>query len=230
MGNFQARYKRLLSSRGFVHGTYRVWIALPYPLRKPATAMAILGLLLMKRLSGVDRQDAPTPTLGLGNLSYWGVPEVRLEEYTLRVTGLVDTPLEMTLDELEQMTATTRSVRMDCVGGFRNNTTMRGIDLATMLEAAGVRPEAETAIFRCADGYYTTHRIRDLLETGAFLAYEVNGERIDRFGFPLRLAAPGTYGYKWAKWVVEMELVGGTPKGYWERLGLPTRGRVGDIW
>ena len=55
MGNFQARYKRLLSSRGFVHGTYRVWIALPYPLRKPATAMAILGLLLMKRLSGVDR-------------------------------------------------------------------------------------------------------------------------------------------------------------------------------
>lgn len=99
-----------------------------------------------------------------------------------------------------------------------------------MLALAGVNKDATTAVFTCADGYVTTHPIKDLTDSNAFLAIEVNGERIDRFGFPLRLVAPGKYGYKWAKWIVRIDLVDGDRKGTWERLGLPHRGRVGDIW
>ena len=48
-------------------------------------------------------------------------------------------------------------------------------------------------------------------------------------GYPLRLVAPGKYGYKWAKWVEGIEFVTGSPKGYWESRGLPNRAQVGDI-
>ncbi len=119
---------------------------------------------------------------------------------------------------------------MDCVGGFRNNATMKGVALARMFETAQVSQNAVAAAFRCADGYQTTHLIADLLDNDAFLAYELNGLRINRFGHPLRLVAPGAYGYKWTKWIVQIDLLRDFPKGYWETKGLPKRGRVGEVW
>ena len=209
---------------------YYPWVAFPYPIRKPLTAMGIWWILQMKRLFGVNRQTKPTPMKDLGNLSFWGVPDIDLEKYTLRVEGAVENPLELTFDELTALDAVDRPVHMDCVGGPRNNWTLKGVSLALLFEAAGKKPEARTAVFHCADDYFTSHSVADLLETDAFMAYETNGERLDKFGFPLRLAAPGTYGYKWPKWVVRIELVTDAPKGYWELKGLPNRGRVGDTW
>ena len=72
--------------------------------------------------------------------------------------------------------------------------------------------------------------LRELLEREAFLAYRVNDQDIPKFGYPLRLAIPGKYGYQWAKWVVKIELVADQRKGYWPGLGLPDRGDLGDIW
>ncbi len=118
---------------------------------------------------------------------------------------------------------------MDCVGGLRNNMMMRGVSLAALLERAEPKPEADTAIFHCDGGYFTTHPLADLAETDAFLAYEINGKQTPVHGFPLRLVAPNKYGYKWAKWVVRIELASGSPLGYWEQRGLPNRAWVGDI-
>ena len=70
----------------------------------------------------------------------------------------------------------------------------------------------------------------DILEKDPFLAYAINGQEAPKFGFPLRLAIPGKYGYQWAKWVVRVELVTDQRKGYWAQLGLPDRGDVGDVW
>ena len=51
-----------------------------------------------------------------------------------------------------------------------------------------------------------------------------------KFGFPLRLAMPGKYGYQWAKWIQRLEVVTDDRKGYWAELGLSDRGDVGDAW
>ena len=118
---------------------------------------------------------------------------------------------------------------MDCVGGLRNNMMMRGVPLAALLEPAEPRPDSDTAIFHRADGYFTTHPLADLIETDALLAYEINGQEAPVHGFPLRLVALKKYGYKWAKWVVRIELASGSPLGYWEQRGLPNRAWVGDI-
>ena len=209
---------------------YLLWVAFPYPVRKPLTAAGILWILGIKRLMGVNRRNAPTPMEDLGELSFWGVPAVDVDRYALTIDGKVAKPLRLTFAELVELEAVERPVRMDCVGGFRNNSTMKGVGLSTLLEVAGPKPDAESAVFYCADDYRTAHRLSDLLASQAFLAYEINGQRIKRFGYPLRLVAPDTYGYKWAKWVTRIELVGGFPKGHWEQKGLPKRGKIGDIW
>ncbi len=92
------------------------------------------------------------------------------------------------------------------------------------------RSQAKTAVFRCADGYRETALLPDLLEHEAFLAFAVNDGGIPEMGYPLRLAFPGKYGYKWAKWVTDIELVEDSPRGTWESIGLPDRANVGDIF
>ena len=59
--------------------------------------------------------------------------------------------------------------------------------------------DADTAVFHCADGYFTTHPLADLAETEAFLAYQINGQDTPVHGFPLRLVSPNKYGYKWGQ-------------------------------
>ena len=97
-------------------------------------------------------------------------------------------------------------------------------------KSAGLSPDANAAVFHCADEYITALQVSDLLSGNALMAYALNGKRVDRFGYPLRLAAPGMYGYKWAKWLIRIELVEDFPKGYWEKKGLPRRGKIGDVW
>ena len=119
---------------------------------------------------------------------------------------------------------------MDCVGGYRNNTIMEGVPLKVLLDGAGVMPGVQRAVFHCADGYYSSLELQELIQREAFLAYSMNGEGIPKSGFPLRLAIPGKYGYQWAKWVVWIELANDQRKGHWAALGLPDRGDLGDVW
>ncbi|MCH8939933.1 MAG: molybdopterin-dependent oxidoreductase [Chloroflexi bacterium] len=218
------------TNRFTLRGLYYVWIAMPYPLRKPVTAGVLLAILGYKWLTRVEHQNALTEPRHMGNLSFWGVPDIDLEAYRLQIDGEVTKEATLSYQDILAWESIERPVRMDCVGGFRNNTTMKGITFRSLLESVSPTDSAETAMFHCADGYYTTHLIADLLASEAFLAYQVNQEDVSKFGHPLRLVAPGTYGYKWPKWVVRIELVQGFPPGYWESRGVPKRGRVGDIW
>ena len=170
---------------------YYIWVAFPYPIRKPLTAGFIASVLLMKKLTGVNNRNAPTSMNNLGNLSFWGVPKLKVNQYALEIGGNVANPLRLTYEDLTKLYAVERPVRMDCVGGFRNNSRMKGVQLWRLFQLAGVESKAGAAVFYCADGYYTAHLLSDLVSSDAFMAYEINGEQIDRFGHPLRLAAPG---------------------------------------
>lgn len=224
------RLKRGGKNSRMVRPAYYVWIAFPHFLRRPLTSLGILAILGLKKIVGTNRRTSLSPLKKLDVLSFWGVPEIDAANYRLEVTGLVENPLSLTLGDVRQLPGVERTTHMDCVGGARNIWTLRGVPLKEIFDRAGISEDAESVVFRCADDYYTTHRLSDLEEYDAFLAYEVAGEDIRELGIPLRLAVPGTYGYKWAKWVTSIEIVAGFPDGYWDRLGLPKRGRVGDIW
>ena len=220
---------RLSTNRIVLKAIWLPWILLPYPLRKRVTSSGIWALLLLKRAMGVQRRNAPTPTKDLFTLSFWGVPKIAPERFTLTVDGNVNCPLSLSLDDLKNFPVVDRQVTLDCVGGPRNVIAARGVSLAAVLDRAEPMPDVATAVFHCADGYFTTHPVTDLIETEAYLAYAINGQETPAHGYPLRLVSPRKYGYKWAKWVVRIELVSGSPKGYWEQRGLPDRAWVGDI-
>lgn len=178
----------------------------------------------------MDSQDALTAMDQLGILSFWGVPEIAMENYRLAVEGEVEQALSLSLEQIQSLPGVTRQVRQECVGGFRNNSRMNGMALQTLLDISGVGPDARRAVFHCADGYHSSLELSELLDREAFLAYGINDQQIPKFGYPLRLVAPGKYGYQWAKWVRRIELVADQRKGHWTQLGLPDRGDVGDIW
>ncbi len=220
---------RLLTNPILVKAIWLPWALLPYLIRKPVTVAGVWGLQLMARARGIQRQTALTPTKELFTLSFWGVPIIPPEQFTLTVDGNVDSPLSLSLDDLRNYPVVDRQVALDCVGGLRNVLATQGVSMAEIMKSAEPMPEVDTAIFHCADGYFTTHPVKDLLETEAYLAYAINGEETPAYGYPLRLVSPGKYGYKWAKWVVRIELVPGSPLGYWEQRGLPNQAWVGDL-
>ncbi len=210
--------------------SYYTFIILPYPLRRVATAAFIISVLAMKRLTGVERQNELTPLEEVGTLSFWRVPKVDMRSFTLTIDGAVGHPLVLRYDQLLELPAVEREVRMDCVGGFRNNTVMKGVPLTHLFDLTEVQDTARRAVFHCADGYRESIPLAELLKHEAFLVYSVNGAHVQKLGYPLRLAIPGKYGYKWAKWVQRVEFVADQRKGHWEAQGLPDRANVGDIW
>ena len=202
---------------------------MPFPMRRVLTTWGVWWLQLIRRVRNVDSRHTLTPPKDMFELSFWGVPSVNIQDYRLVIDGHVQNAMSISMNELLGFGSVERQVTMDCVGGSRNNSLMRGLDISDLFDMAKPDENATTAIFYCADGYMTTHPIHDLVETNAFLAYGIYGAEYPKFGFPLRLVAPGKYGYKWAKWVTRIELVMDSPKGYWEQRGLPDRAWVGDI-
>ncbi len=210
---------RLLTNRILLKAIWVIWIALPYPVRKRVTTEGIRVLLVLKRAIGIFRQVELTPPGKIFTLSFWGDPHLDSEQFNLTVEDRVARSLSISFGALKTYPVVDRQITM----------MMRGVSLAALLEPAEPRPDADTAIFHRADGYFTTHPLADLIEADALLAYEINGQEAPVHGFPLRLVAPKKYGYKWAKWVVRIELASGSPLGYWEQRGLPNRAWVGDI-
>ena len=104
-----------------------LWKAIPYKPRRGVTALFIKAVLFEKRLLKIEEQTEITPLKDLGSLAYWGVPEVDLNRFTLTVDGAVDRPLSLSWQELLALPHVNRQVRMDCVGGFRNNSVMAGV-------------------------------------------------------------------------------------------------------
>ena len=81
--------RRISNSRIALRVLYYIWMAFPYPIRKPLTAWGIHLVLLMKKAAGVDHRNDLTPMRDLGNLSFWGVPEIDLDSYVLEIDGRV---------------------------------------------------------------------------------------------------------------------------------------------
>ena len=213
---------------GVLRTAHAIYMAVPPPLRRYVASGYIGFTLLLKRVLRVEEQTELTPLEDVGTLSFWGVPEVGIATFRLSVEGAVEHPRTFDYEELLSLPSVDELVRMDCVGGFRNNTHMSGVRLDTMLDMVVPAPGAQRAVFHCADGYFESITLADLRKHDAFLAYSVNGSAVPHLGYPLRLAIPGKYGYKWPKWVTRIEVVTDDRKGYWPKRGLPDRANVGD--
>ena len=115
---------------------YLIWRAFPLRSRRWVTALFIKTVLFQMRLFRVDNQNEITPLRLLGSLSFWGVPQVDTDRYRLDVTGTVEREMSFSFAQILQLPSTERQIRMDCVGGFRNNSIMKGTPLGPLLDLA----------------------------------------------------------------------------------------------
>lgn len=122
-------------------------------------------------------------------------PQVRAEDWSLRLHGMVDREMRYSYDDIRNRPLIERTITMTCVsnevgGDYVSTSNFIGIDVADLLDEAGVKPGSEQLFCTSVDGWTSgtpvaTVRDRDL---GAMLAIGMNGEPLPlEHGFPARL-------------------------------------------
>jgi DMSO/TMAO reductase YedYZ molybdopterin-dependent catalytic subunit len=142
------------------------------------------------------------------------IPIVDPRTWSLRVHGMVEREVTLTLDELLQLPTIERDITLACVsnqvgGPYVGNARWIGIPLGTVLELAGVHTGADQIVSRSIDGMTIGTPTAVALDgRDSMLAVGMNGEPLPAAnGFPVRMLVPGLYGYVSAtKWLVDIEL------------------------
>lgn len=167
------------------------------------------------------------PISGFRENSIKGPQSVDITDYRLRVGGLVAKPATYTYDEVvSKETTYTKVVRLDCVEGWSVKILWEGVLISDLVDRSVPAKDAVTVVFKSADGYTTSLPLKDIRSSRILLAYKMNGIVIpEERGYPFMVVAEDRWGYKWAKWVTEIEL-SNDPRflGYWEQRGYSQTG------
>ena len=181
-----------------------------------------------------------TPRDHFFTTQHYGHPDVDPAAYRLKVGGLVDRPLSVSLDELQKMGNTDIVFGFECSGnrrplqGMSSNGRWTGVPLRTVLEKAGLKADAREIVFFGADKgpeevefRGTVHKVEQqfgrslprekALSQEPMLAYAMNGEPLTKHqGFPVRLLVPGWYGVANLKWLSEIHAQTDPFVGKWQ--------------
>ena len=158
-----------------------------------------------------------------------GPQVVEKEGYRLAITGMVSEPLSLTYDEVIDRQTYEKVVTLNCVEGWSVTILWEGVMLRELLDLAEVDSEANTVIFRAVDGYSTSLPLQYFYDNDIILAHRMNGVTLPpERGFPFELVAEEKWGYKWIKWVEEVELSDDESyRGYWESRGYSNEAEAG---
>ena len=197
---------RLLQARA--RASARASVALPpgpaQPVPSPASSLDVRGLPpFITPNKDFYRVDVET-----------SLPLVDPRHWSLRLTGMVERPFELTYEQLLAMPMEEHDVTLVCVSNevgdrLSGNARWRGVRLDGLLRGAGPRPGATQVVGRSVDGFTVGFPTGLALDgRDAMVAVGMNGEPLpDAHGFPARLIVPGLYGYVSAcKWLQEIRL------------------------
>lgn len=156
------------------------------------------------------------------------VPQVDVDGWRLRIDGDVQAPFELTYDDLLAMPLVERDITLTCVsnevgGTYAGGARWLGVDVAELLQRAGVADGVDQILSTSTDGYTASTPLQALTDArGAMIAVGMNGETLDAtHGFPARLITPGLYGYVGAtKWLTTLTATTfAAAPAYWTRRG-----------
>ncbi|MGD2135263.1 MAG: molybdopterin-dependent oxidoreductase, partial [Gemmatimonadales bacterium] len=161
-------------------------------------------------------------------------PRVDEAEWRLRIDGLVENPVTLTLGELRvRYRPLHQFVTLACIsnrigGPLTSTTRWTGVPLRDVLQEAGLRDEATHVVIRSADDFHETVA-RELVEADerVMLTYAWDGiPLLRKHGFPLRLYIPDRYGMKQPKWITRLEAVDEWQPGYWVQRNWDREARM----
>jgi DMSO/TMAO reductase YedYZ molybdopterin-dependent catalytic subunit len=179
------------------------------------------------RVLDIRTIDGPfTPADRFYTIQHYGHPAVDAAAFRLKITGLVDAPQALSLEDLRAMPEVELIAGFECSGngrgrmqGLVSNGRWTGVPLRAVLERAGVKADAREFVFFGADHGEEQVEFRSqtyavdqqfgrslprdrALAPEPILAYSLHGEPLTRHqGFPLRLVVPGWYGVANVKWL-----------------------------
>ncbi len=142
------------------------------------------------------------------------VPQIDPNSWQLRIHGMVDHPMTLSLDQLLARPLIQRDITLNCVsnevgGPYVGTARWLGAPLAALLKEAGVRSGADQVVARSIDGMTIGTPVATIMDgRPAMLAVGMNGEPLPlEHGFPVRMLTPGLYGFVGAcKWLVDLEV------------------------
>jgi DMSO/TMAO reductase YedYZ molybdopterin-dependent catalytic subunit len=156
-----------------------------------------------------------------------GPQHIDVNNYQLQITGLVQNTSNYTYEAvINDFTHYEKVVRLNCVEGWSVNILWEGMQVRDILAKAVPLPGAKVVIFHAYDGYTTSVPIEYIMNNSIIMAYKMNGIEIPpERGFPFQLVAESKWGYKWIKWITQIELSDNISyKGYWEERGFSNSG------
>jgi DMSO/TMAO reductase YedYZ molybdopterin-dependent catalytic subunit len=160
-----------------------------------------------------------------------GPQYVDITDYRLKITGLVANPQSYTYDEvLENHQHYKKVVTLDCVEGWSVTILWEGVLIEDLLEKSGPLANAKVVIFHAYDGYTTSMPLDYVLGNNIIMAFKMNEVTIPpERGFPFQLVAESKWGYKWIKWITEIELSDDESyRGFWESRGYSNSGDLDE--
>ena len=223
-----------------------------------AAAGAITGQLLASASSAIDsaRQKLKLPTpakppqippagvdFGIDGLAPYvtpnddfyridtalQVPLVDPETWSLRITGMVESQIEINYADLTAKPLVEHMTTLTCVsnpvgGDLAGNALWLGYPVRELLAEAKPLAGADMVLSKSQDGWTASTPLSALTDPDreALLAIGMNGEPLPiEHGFPVRMVVPGLYGYVSAtKWVTSLKVtMYATEQAYWTPLG-----------
>jgi sulfite oxidase len=184
--------------------------------------------------------EAITPIQRFFVRCHTNAPTINLKTWRLKLDGVVNRPLTLTMDELRKFPRRELVSVLECAGNGRafyqppvagaqwsyggaGNGRWAGVRLRDLLQMTGVKSSAKQVLFTGADSPFGAMEhlrrgvtIEKALHPDTLLAYEMNGQPLPvMHGFPLRVIVPGWAGDSWIKWLQQIEVLDHEYDGFW---------------
>ena len=136
------------------------------------------------------------------------------QEFKLKVGGLVDNPVALSLADIERLGKAEHITMHHCIQGWTGIAKWGGLPMKSIVELVRPKPNARVIAFFSFGGslyggqYYNTQSIENVLKAECLLASQMNGKLLSEvYGAPLRLRVENQLGYKMVKWIERIEFI-----------------------
>lgn len=136
------------------------------------------------------------------------------KDWRLKVYGLVDKPLKLSLKEIKDFKQHNQITKHVCIQGWTAVAEWGGLPMSDIVKLCQPQKKAKYVVFHSYDideegrEFYTSLRLEDMFDEQTILAYEMNGKQLPvEYGAPIRLRCEKKYGYKMAKYIRSIEFV-----------------------
>ncbi|PTX91705.1 sulfite oxidase-like oxidoreductase [Opitutus sp. ER46] len=168
-------------------------------------------------------------TTGFPVLDLGVQPDIALDQWRLKLDGLVDAPTDLSwaqfhalpqVEDISDFHCVTTWSKYDCRWG--------GVAFTTLYELVRPKPEARFVYFTSYDGYSTNVALEQCLDDDVLVATSFEGQPITReHGGPARVIIPKLYAWKGAKFVNGITFLAEDKLGFWEVRGYSN---TADPW